>query len=336
MARFRFKSLFRRRDCGSPISVEHVGGNGSRLASAACPDRFIAEYHNACLGLVREALAEVDILLDVCFGDVPPPASFDASRTLRIGLQCEHTLVKPGGRDCGAAPAGGIPIPGCDATYLVRIAGYEQLRGFDCVFEYSLPNLANISSCPQFTDYLVRTVYVAPLIVPRGGPAGGRRSGAVTTFHDSHQPRRKAILDRCQRQKVRVRNVTGIFDAQRLERLYGSVQVLVNVHQTDHHDTLEELRVLPALLCGAVIVSEDVPLRTAVPYHRFVIWADYDGIPEAVRATLADYDAHRRRIFGDPEFGPTLAAMDRNNRTTVTTVIRKLATAIATGVRQPD
>ncbi|MEX0668894.1 MAG: hypothetical protein WD060_00345 [Pirellulales bacterium] len=66
--------------------------------------------------------------------------------------------------------------------------------------------------------------------------------------------------------------------ARRLERLHGSVQVLVNVHQTEHP----------------------------------------------------------RRLFGDPEFGPTLAAMDRNNRTTVTAVIRKLATAIATGVRQPD
>jgi hypothetical protein len=333
MARLSFDSLFRRWDPSTRIRVERVGG--SWLASRARPDRFLAEYHNTCLGLVREALAEVDVPLDVCFGDVPRPASFEVSRTLRIGLQCEHTLVKPGGRDCGVAPVGGIATLGGDATYLVRIAGFEQLRGFDCVFDYSLPNLANISSCPQFADFMARTVYVAPLMVPQGGPTGGRRGGAVTTFHDPGQPRRKRILDRCQRQDVGVRNVTGIFGARKLEGLYGSVQVLVNVHQTDHHHTLEELRVLPALCCGAIVVSEDVPLRATVPYHRFVIWADYEGIPEAVRDALSNADSHRQRIFGDPELGATLAAIERNNHITVTTVIRKLATMISTREREP-
>jgi hypothetical protein len=43
------------------------------------------------------------------------------------------------------------------------------------------------------------------------------------------------------------------------------------MHQKEQYNTLEEFRVLPALLRGAVIVAEDVPLREVVPYHRYAI-----------------------------------------------------------------
>jgi hypothetical protein len=36
------------------------------------------------------------------------------------------------------------------------------------------------------------------------------------------------------------------------------------MHQKEQYNTFEEFRVLPALLRGAVIVAEDVPLREVV------------------------------------------------------------------------
>jgi hypothetical protein len=297
----------------APARIERAGVG--RIASAARPDRCLAQFHGYCLGLVRRTLVDEGLPLDVVFGDLPTPPAFRTGRTVRLGLQCEHTLVKPAGRDAAGAPAGGIPLPGAAGTYLVRIAGRERLRAFDRVIDYSLPNLANIASCPLFAEHLARSVHVSPLL---GGPApavrtGGRR-GVVTTFTDPRQPRRRELLARLAREGIGVRNVTGVYEERGLRRLYGGAEVVVNVRQTDHHDTLEELRVLPALLCGAIVVSEDAPLRSLVPYERFVIWADYDRIPAAVRGALADNARLRRRILEDPTFHETVLAMESANR----------------------
>lgn len=308
--------------CGdAPARIERAGVG--LLASAARPDRCIAQYHGYCLGLVRRALVDEGVPLDVVFGDLPTPPTFRPERTVRIGLQCEHTLVKPGGRDSDGAAAGGIPLPDSTDTYLVRIAGYERLRQCDRVIDYSLPNLANIASCPRFADYLARSVHVAPLLAgPAPGAGDGRRRGVVTTFTDSGQPRRRALLERLAREGIGARNVTGVYDEHGLCRLYGGADVVVNVRQTDHHDTLEELRLLPALLCGAIVVSEDVPLRSLVPYERFIIWADYERIPEAVRGALADGGRLRRHRRQDPSFHEIVAAMERANRRSVIAALR--------------
>ena len=122
-----------------------------------------------------------------------------------------------------------------------------------------------------------------------------------------------------------MRNVTGVYEERGLRRLYGGAEVVVNVRQTDHHDTLEELRVLPALLCGAIVVSEDVPLRSLVPYERFVIWADYERIPAAVRGALADNARLRRRILEDPTFHETVLAMERANQRSILAALQSPA-----------
>ena len=314
--RWPLESLWRRTPADAPPRIERAGAG--RIASAAVPDRCLAQYHDYCLGLVRRTLSDESVPLDVVFGDLPPPPAFLPERTVRVGLQCEHTLVKPGGRDADGAPAGGIPLPGSTGNYLVRIAGYDRLRRCDRVIDYSLPNLANIATCPRYADHLARSVHVAPLLAGEA-PAvqdGGRRD-VVTTFTDSGQPRRSELLARLAREGIAVRNVTGVYDEHDLVRLYGGAEVVVNVRQTDHHDTLEELRVLPALLCGAIVVSEDVPLRSLVPYERFIIWADYDRIPGAVRGALANAERLRRRIREDASFPETVAAMERANRRSI-------------------
>lgn len=143
MMRVPLESRRSRGDAAVRIARAGMG----RIASAAHQDRCLAQYQRYCLGLVRRALVDDGLALDVVFGDLPTPPTFRPERTVRIGMQCEHTLVKPGGRDADGAPAGGIPLPGSGHTYLVRIAGHERLRRCDLVIDYSLPNLANIASC---------------------------------------------------------------------------------------------------------------------------------------------------------------------------------------------
>jgi hypothetical protein len=79
--------------------------------------------------------------------------------------------------------------------------------------------------------------------------------------------------------------------------VYKNSKVLVNVHQTDHHHTFEELRVLPALLNGVIVVSEDVPLKEKIPYSDYIVWASYDNIAQTVKDVSNNYEYYFNKIF---------------------------------------
>jgi len=135
---------------------------------------------------------------------------------------------------------------------------------------------------------------------------------------------RAALLAQAQRRGLDLRHVDGIFDTAGLERLYRGSRVLLNVHQTANHHTAEELRILPALQSGMIVVSEDVPLREELPYHAFVIWAAYEDLLDTVASVLANYAAEHARLFGDGRLAQVLARMERDNHEAVAVALRML------------
>ena len=99
------------------------------------------------------------------------------------------------------------------------------------------------------------------------------------------------------------------------------------VYVCDHHDTIEELRILPALLSRLVVVSEDGPLRDTLPYARFIVWARYDDLIERTAELLRDYDRWHTRIFGDPELPRVLDALDAANHAAIDATLAGWANA---------
>lgn len=291
----------------------------------------IREYTRYCADLLRDALHGIDAAVEVALD-----AALDGTvvrvargrRPLRVGLQVEHTLVKPGGRDSAGAPEGAVPLPDGRGRYLARVADLERLAACDVVIDYSRANIEHLRRSGRFEDYLRRVVHVAPLLYPLAAPQSPRPRAAITLFADTAQPRRAQFLREARAAGLPLRNVRRTFDATRLRALYRDTRVLVNVHQTDHHDTLEELRVLPALLCGVVVVSEDVPLRETVPYAPFIVWAPYGRLVETVREVLARYDDHRRAIFDGAALHETIARMRRDNAAGIAAALRE---AVARG-----
>ena len=75
--------------------------------------------------------------------------------------------------------------------------------------------------------------------------------------------------------------------------------MLINIHQTPHHHTLEEFRLIPALSRGIVIISEIVPMKELLPYHDYIIWTTYDNIIETLKDTINKYDFYHNKFFGD-------------------------------------
>ncbi len=285
---------------------------------------FVRQYYFNCIWEIERALVDGGHRLNVIVGNMD--CAFDnANRTLRIGLQWEHTLVKPGGRDSEGAPRGRIPIEGSGESYLVRVQDREFLETCDLVIDYSRPNLVNLERSPRFASLVRNFVHVAPLLYDFAPDDRRRKFDIVTLFADTAQRRRREFLDDARAAGLPIRNVAGVFSHGGLRRLYDRTRILVNLHQTEHHHTFEELRVLPALLRGVVVVSEDVPLREEIPYHRFIVWTDAATLIETVRDVHENYTAYRARLIESPQLQQVLHAMKVANRRTIETALRRFA-----------
>lgn len=301
----KLRSLLPRSHC----RIERHG----RVCIAVDPNYplHVRAYYRYCVELFAAGFVRADVPVNAIFG--AQAARFDrAARTLRVDLQLEHTLVQPGGRDSEGAQPGTTMLPDGSGRYLVRIANETYLRSLDTCIEYSRPNLVHVRDSARHPDLVARTALVAPLLYPPRFDPDGRDIAAISLMFDERQPRRRHFLDAATRAALPLRNIRGVFDADALRRLYDRTRILVNVHQTDHHHTFEELRVLPALLRGVVVISEDVPLREQIPYHRSIVWSSYDAIIDTMAHVLANIDTYRANLFGEP-LATVLAEMARDN-----------------------
>jgi len=253
----------------------------------------VREYYLYCVSLFKEALQTHDIHANIIFGDFDYEFN-NGFPTRRVVFQFEHTLVKPGGRDSAGFQHGKVPIDDKD-FYLVRLVNYDLIEKSDLVVEYSIPNQFNIGQTNLYPSYNHRHLHVSACLYDIDF-GRNRMLDVSTNFYDTNQPRRYKLLKLLR--KVGAGNHTGIY-GERLSNLYSSTKVLVNAHQTDHHDTLEELRVLPALRRGAIVVAEHAALERLIPYKDHIIWANYDEIPDVVEEVLDNYDRYRERIFND-------------------------------------
>lgn len=281
---------------------------------AYCPAHpvFIREYYRYCVDLFAAQLARHRLAVNLVIGDYT--VSFaNTLPTLTVDIQYEHTLVAPGGRDSAGAYAGTVPLLRGSGCYLVRIERLQYLRTRDIVIEYSRPNIENVSNAELNIDYVDKNIYIAPTIYSALNIERNRHIGAVSLFADLGQARRRIFLDKSKTAGLDLRNLHGIYDATQLQSLYLDTRVLVNVHQTEHHHTFEELRVLPALLCGVVVVSEIVPLRETIPYADFIVWSEYDALVETAREVLEKYETYRDRFFGDGRFEALVNKMRLRN-----------------------
>ena len=217
-----------------------------------------------------------------------------------VFFQVEHNLVLPGGRSVGPDdPLGPVPsLYGDGQRYHVRVVRKEQYYRSDIVVEYNVPNVVNITSSGIFPEEVVRKIVYAPSLPWRYEPAHRRDLAIVSNVNIEGEPRRLEMLRRLGERCLEFQNVQHGYDLDAVRQLYARTKILVNFHRTWHHHSVEEFRILPALSQGCVVISEDVPLRTSIPYHEHVIWCSYDELPSVARRVLGDYDTHYQRIHG--------------------------------------
>lgn len=217
--------------------------------------------------------------------------------TLNIKINYEHTLVKNGGRDIPAGtPYGGI-LYNNNEKYFVRIDNYHNLQNSDIIIDYSIPNIHNVRSSPIYNLFSKKHIYISSSIYEPYFFKEKRNIVTLTTFINVNEPRRKMLLDKINDEKIEHTNVNNCFNKDMLQNILKNTKILINIHQTPHHDTFEELRVLPALECGVIVISEKSPLTEMIPYKDLIIWENYDDIINKVKEVINNYDFYYNKLF---------------------------------------
>jgi hypothetical protein len=254
-------------------------------------DRTVRDYYFFILDVFRNFIKRYNVEMNITLSKV-----CEGARSFSI--QLEHTLVKK-----SAASS----CPSSFDSYVVRIDHYEKHNEHDFILEYSMPNIEHIKMCKEFNEFVKKIIYLPPLFFNKelifSQP---KKRDVMTSFFNVFQDRRKKIIEDLR--NFDHENVTGL-QGEDLEKVLKETKVLINIHQSDFHHTVEELRILPALRCGAIVIAEDSPLRECIPYQKFIIWTTYDNIVNETQRVLSNYEEIHSSIFTQ-ELKFTLTSME--------------------------
>lgn len=219
----------------------------------------------------------------------------------KLFFQVEHNLVLKEGRSIENKIIGNVKSIYDNDKYLVRIVNLENYDKYDYIIEYSLLNIENIKRSNKFSkQFIDKILYLPPFVYDINFTFNNERNiNILTSYIDVNQPRRKKLFEKLYRNNILFTNVNNIFEKNKLCDIYDNTKILINIHQTPYHHTLEEFRLIPALSRGVVVISEIVPMKELLPYHDYIIWTTYDNIIETVKDTIKNYNFYHNKFFGD-------------------------------------
>lgn len=279
----------------------------------------INEYYQYCVRLITKWLHDnPNEKLNITLGNYQCDFN-NGNKEIKLDIQYEHTLVKDGGRSVDNIVFGRVDHE--DGKYLIRIANYDYLNALDGIIEYSIPNILNVST-GDFSRYLSKVGYIAPTIYEKLDFDKSQKTNTITMFSENASNRRSKFVNDSRAKGLNQLNVTGVFSKESLKKVYQKTKIMVNLHQTDHHHTFEELRVLPALCNGVIIVSEDVPLKEQIPYGDFIVWSSYKDLIETTLEVQNNYEHFYREIFND-RLSEVLLTLKESNQESIGNVIRR-------------
>lgn len=231
-------------------------------------------------------------------------------------FQVEHNLVLKEGRSIKNNIVGNVKSIYNNDNYLVRIVNLENYDNYDYIIEYSLLNIENIKCSNKFSkQFIDKILYLPPFVYDINFCFDNKRHiNVLTSYIDVNQPRRKKLFENLYLNNILFTNVNNIFEKNKLCDIYDNTKILINIHQTPYHHTLEEFRLIPALSRGVVIISEIVPMKELLPYHDYIIWTTYDNIIQTVKDTINKYDFYHNKFFGkDSDLNNILTTLNNNS-----------------------
>jgi hypothetical protein len=284
---------------------------------------IIKAYYDFCVSEINHYLKKSKIKKNIIFGQYNH-VFLNNYPVIKIDLQYEHTLIKTGARDSENAKKSKTTMLGMQ-KYLVRLAEEKRIQDADIVIDYSWPNYIHIKNSGHFIWLMNKYFVLSPMLYDYKKikqMTTKRNLEIITLFSYPDRGRRSVFLDNLRKNKIKYKNINKCFE--NIEKIYSQTKILVNIHQTDEHLTFEELRVLPALLCGTIIISEHAPLTKYCGYEEFIIWGSIDEIPGLVTKVQQNYDKYWNEIFNGKNFFKKMSVLKNKNKKTVLNLLKKI------------
>jgi hypothetical protein len=109
-------------------------------------------------------------------------------------------------------------------------------------------------------------------------------------------------------------NVNTCDTADDFIRLYKNTKILINIRQTYDFHTVEEFRILPALMCGVIVICEEGPLKEYIPYHNYIVWTTQENMIQTIRHVEENYDDLYEKMFSGSRLSNLLEIMAESNK----------------------
>ncbi len=222
-------------------------------------------------------------------------------KDINLEFQYEHTIIKSG------------------IDYLCSIYRVDYLSKCDLVFEYSNANVTHIKNFTEYTEYSNVCRYYPPLLYEITETYTGNRFKNCLTIHNP-SPRRHNIHQKIDMDYYHAVCEGDLYDKDIMRKTMNNYKLLINIHQTDFSHTLEELRVLPSLMSGILLISEDVPYKESIPYSKHIIWSQYNNLVDTINDVLNNYEYYREKYLHN--LNETLLEMKLNSDNVINTFFK--------------
>ena len=245
--------------------------------------QYVSRLLRDCL-VSREVRTRRNFFLDTPCNDTGVPVNL-----LRLYLQTEHTHVSASCPDdnCRAAPLGGVqnvinPVSlSTEEFYKVRVANLDNISSAVAMIDYSKANILNLQTCPSLSAKAPRHILIHPALpkpINTTFEEWIRREFDVGIFWvKPYSNRRKSVLDRLADSGT-LKILADTAPAHKIHSLYRRCRIVLNVHQSDYHHTPEELRIIPAIMCGCAVISESSAGQLTTPFSEQVVWSRYEDL----------------------------------------------------------
>ena len=172
--------------------------------------------------------------------------------------------------------------------YYPLFHNYNRIQNNNIIIEYSATNYEICNLHKLEIDFIDKLIYIPPLIYDTPILNNNNRYKNVVTLHSMNE--RRGIIH----EQYKIDSV-GSFDDEVISKTYQNYKILMNVHQSDKFLTIEELRILPALMNGILIISETGPFYDKIPYHEHIIWSEYESLIDTTKNVTQNYEVFKAK-----------------------------------------
>lgn len=280
-----------------------------------------ADYYYYVISVIRRVICEIDKLkINIIFNisvDFIDTYNFNnENRTVIVYINEEHTLISKGAWMYNDYNTYTKILNTADDYYKIVIQNPELIKKSDIIINYSAVNHMNFKISMDFKDVFKKMTLVHPLIYPYyNGSRDNRNIHCLTTFlFPDRTQKRIDFLNTLRVNGINHVNVNTCETTGDFIRLYMNTQILINIHQTYDFHTVEELRILPALMCGVIVICEEGPLKEYIPYQNYIVWTTQENMIRTIRHVEANYEDFYNKFFSESRLSNLLEIMAESNK----------------------